>query len=423
MGKNIIYYGPPGTGKTFLMQNITKQYFGFDIDDQTIRDAYINSSQEWVVLALILLQNDNLLTSNEISEIIQRIRVVGFNELPSTVLENHSVSINTELFTPRQPQIFEETNGKWSVSMNRLMQYEKDFLYRYLSEEAIDKRYEFVTFHQSFVYEDFVEGIRPNVSDNIGGDGGIGYSVQDGVFKRICKRAMENPQKNYAIFIDEINRGNISEIFGELITLIEQDKRLGEVNELKVLLPYSKTEFGVPNNLDIIGTLNSADRSIALIDFALRRRFEFVKMNYDINELEKIIKQFGKDPENIDGINVLSLLEVLNKRIELLLDDNYVIGHAFFTKVSSYDDIKNVILNKVVPLLEEYFYDDPQKIQMIFADLTEEGELKDNAVYKHEYLEAENLFGFFGEYNLETKKRYFKNLNIEISSIQKIYES
>ena len=133
-----------------------------------------------------------------------------------------------------------------------------------------------VTFHQSFAYEDFVEGIRPKLDDE-----GIGYELRDGVFKRIVNAARENPERRYVLIIDEINRGNIPKIFGELITLIEDSKRLGETDGMSVTLPYSNEEFGVPSNLYIIGTMNTADRSILLLDTALRRRFDFVEMMPD----------------------------------------------------------------------------------------------------------------------------------------------
>ncbi|RME57178.1 AAA family ATPase, partial [Candidatus Parcubacteria bacterium] len=133
-------------------------------------------------------------------------------------------------------------------------------------------RIRFVTFHQSFSYEDFVEGIRPDLESN---EGALRYKLEDGVFKTLCKEAKEKPNDNFVLIIDEINRANISKVFGELITLIEDDKRLGAKEGIKVRLPYSREDFGVPSNLYIIGTMNTADRSIAMLDTALRRRFVF----------------------------------------------------------------------------------------------------------------------------------------------------
>jgi len=143
-------------------------------------------------------------------------------------------------------------------------------------------RYEFVTFHQAYSYEDFVEGIRPELDEE---SGELSYSPQDGVFRRICQRAEADPEHRYAIFIDEINRGNVAKIFGELITLIETDKRTSGDKGMRITLPYSREPFGVPKNLDIYGTMNTADRSIALLDTALRRRFRFKELMPDSSKI------------------------------------------------------------------------------------------------------------------------------------------
>ena len=217
--------------------------------------------------------------------------------------------------------------------------------------------FEFVTFHQSFSYEDFVEGIKPVMEDN--GNGELRYQIEPGVFKTICNTARRNPEQRYAVFIDEINRGNVASIFGELITLIEPDKREGQANQLSVTLPYSKEDFSVPSNLDIYGTMNTADRSVEALDTALRRRFEF-------EEIGPHWKAF--QDKVCEGVNVGDMLCTINQRIEHLLDKDHCIGHSYFYKVTDFQSLQQVFAKNILPLLQEYFYGDFGKVGLILGD-------------------------------------------------------
>jgi hypothetical protein len=237
------------------------------------------------------------------------------------------------------------------------------------SELLEDGRIAFVTFHQSYSYEDFVEGIRP-VTDQE--HGSIRYEVRPGILRVICKRAAADPEQPYVLIIDEINRANISKVFGELITLLEPDKRLGEANEVRITLPYSGGVFGVPANLYLVGTMNTADRSIALLDTALRRRFDFEEMMPDPDLLRN---------DNgwlvVGGINLRDLLVTLNKRIEYLYDRDHTIGHAFFWNVETLEDLAGVFRHKVIPLLQEYFYEDWEKVAWVLNEPARGGNFLD----------------------------------------------
>lgn len=219
----------------------------------------------------------------------------------------------------------------------------EDIMSRY-NQLVKDEQVVFTTFHQNYGYEDFIQGIRPDTSTQE-----MRFKTVDGVFKKIAEKAMDKPEKDFVIIIDEINRANISKVFGELITLIEDDKRWGEENAVSVTLPSGEI-FAVPNNLYIVGTMNSADKSISLIDTALRRRFDFV--------------EFVPDLTLISDAKLKAVIKKLNEGIEKELNStDLLVGHSYFIN-KNVDDICNIMNRNIIPLLYEYFFDNKNKVEV-----------------------------------------------------------
>lgn len=294
----------------------------------------------------------------------------------------------------------------------------------------------FTTFHQSYSYEDFVEGIKPQISadddDNeLTHTDNISYVIEPGVFYRACdkaaqlagysdlKNALEDSPENryenfsnapeFCLIIDEINRGNVASIFGELITLIEKNKRLGSKEEVIVTLPYSKSEFAVPSNLIIIGTMNTADKSIESLDSALRRRFYFIDKYPDPHILD------NNDNPIFDQINLKNMLLTINRRIEILLDKDHTIGHSYLMNITNLNDLQIAFKNKIIPLLEEYFFGETKKIGFILGP---------------EFVKKEeNSIELFGEYentsfsDLNDKEIFTINIPDNFESFKSIYEN
>jgi len=273
-------------------------------------------------------------------------------------------------------------------------------------------RIEFITFHPSYSYEEFIEGITVEIEGENKASEEIRYVLRPGIFKKMCTRALgtamglehhdiqekswkeiyeeyyniEDPIEfeyapKYVLIIDEINRGDIAKIFGELITLLEADKRLGAENELVTKLPTSEDQFGVPGNVYIVATMNTADRSIALLDVALRRRFGFIEMNPDFNILDE--EHLNKNKEELIKNGVYELLmkskEAILKINQEICNDSSIgrdkqIGHSFLFKVKTLLNLCLVWKHEILPLLEEYCYSDYAKInRMLFNKESDTG--------------------------------------------------
>lgn len=378
---NQILYGPPGTGKTFKLKD---NYFPM----YTTKETSLSSEQHfknvvsecswWQVIAIALIQTGKTKVSDLANHkwVLQKAQLSNSSTLRPTIwgqLQSHTVDecefVNVK--AKQQPFIFNKTQDSYWEILDEEVKEKVPELYDIIdsvenfnpSSDKEIQRYVFTTFHQSYSYEDFIEGIKPIMIDGEE-DGNVAYHIEDGVFKQLCKKAEIDPENRYAIFIDEINRGNVSQIFGELITLIEQDKRKGAANAMSALLPYSKKQFSVPQNVDVYGTMNTADRSVEALDTALRRRFSFEEMLPQ----PALLKDKGeKGSGKVGEIDLEELLSTINERIEALVDRDHTIGHAFFMEVDSPDSLRNVFANKVIPLLQEYFYGDYAKMEMVIG--------------------------------------------------------
>lgn len=434
---NQIFYGPPGTGKTFkLISYLKKQKNKKEIRPQNV--TIINKNRtywhlapgeggylwedlkkgnrlgyEWChtslgdLKALNRDKTDNfniksyfsyvkkgdyfcVISGRKFYAIAEALNDYDFENSKSDIFDFQTIEVkwvkifNTpELLSASYTPTFGRLNGgkRWNSLIEALNNNDIFFDDSQRNEMAVlehETNYIFTTFHQSFSYEDFIEGIKPNFDENED----LKYIIEDGIFKSACDKAanlagfedLNDALKSsreivkakfeisepFFLFIDEINRGNVSQIFGELITLIESDKRLGENNETRIKLPYSKdVDFCVPPNLYIIGTMNTADRSVEALDTALRRRFSFVEMMPDYDVLEN---------KNIEGIELAVLLKTINNRIEVLLDRDHTIGHSYFINVNSLEDLKNTFKTNIIPLLQEYFYNDYEKIALVLGE-------------------------------------------------------
>jgi len=378
---NQILYGPPGTGKTYFLKEHYFEKYTSKETSLTKREHFeevVRDLTWWQVVAIALLEKNNQSVSDLVKNdwVSYKAQVSESKNVRATIwgtLQMHTVNeSDTVSYKQRSaPLIFDKNKDKtWGILEEETAEQVPE-LHDLLDEvnnfnpnpDKKIKRYVFTTFHQSFSYEDFIEGIKPVLS-SLDNDSPMNYKIEDGVFKELCKRAESDPDNRYAIFIDEINRGNVSAIFGELITLIESDKRLGEVNEMKVKLPYSKKQFGVPSNLDIYGTMNTADRSVEALDTALRRRFSFKEMM----PKPELLKDKGENESgHVGGIDLVKLLTTINDRIEVLVDRDHTIGHSYFLKVKNDKGLKNVFKDKVIPLLQEYFFGDYSKMEMVIG--------------------------------------------------------
>lgn len=391
-----------------------------------LRGAYIsNNNYEGIKLALInkftkefvdeLMPSDSLeYTYNDYLDFSQNKSTLEELDIRSIVVTSTPVKTGAS----KSGKAFDVKNLTPTIlygppGTGKTFRMQEDYINRF------DKDNRFVTtFHQSFSYEDFVEGLKP-LLDGYDSEN-ITYQIEKGVFRQACERAAliagfnsleesindANRQETYdkaikdgkivLLCIDEINRANVSAVFGDLISLIEDSKRIGAKNELTVRLPYSKKEFGVPKNLMIIGTMNTADRSIQLLDSALRRRFRFEELLPDYSVLDD---------------KSASILKAINAKIRCYLGKDSQIGHSYFIDMKNDLDIFVAMRDKVLPLLEEYFYGEIEKIRKVLNE-TE----KNNSAYF--YVEDKAATEFHKEFDDEYEEgKSFYEVNTKLGEV------
>jgi len=412
---NQILYGPPGTGKTYNTINealriidpvfyekhqmnrkeLRSRFNEHIIKDWDIEDkgriAFITfhqsmSYEDFVegIKPFILAEDEE--TADESNRLTYKIekgifRKICFKATTSAPIEGSFEKLwknfTDHLFQSQQEVIFKSKTSE--LKLEKELSTPDSFKLRFKRSWDATKEEGQSVFHvgKSTIQRIYNQKLNladpelrpwPTIRDMVGsGRATISLAVYNKFFEfagLASRFNLKDANTPYVLIIDEINRGNISQIFGELISLIEEDKRIGNAEALTVILPYSKEKFGVPKNLYIIGTMNTADRSIEALDTALRRRFTF----HEIQPKPYLIAEIGKSKGIIGGIDMVKMLDTINNRIEKLIDKDHKIGHSYFLDISDINGLREAFRNKIIPLLEEYFYGDFGKIGLVLGE-------------------------------------------------------
>ncbi|AXT49490.1 restriction endonuclease [Aquimarina sp. BL5] len=371
---NQILYGPPGTGKTYKTKELAVNIInpGFKIDNSlSLTEQRVKINQEYESL----FQAGQIVFTTFHQSMSYEDFVEGIKP------ETNDGKISYDIIPGIFKELCEIADTKSNSNFDEvLINFKKD----------LGDKEKITVDTGSIIFDVFYTGgktfkINPKESKNenpmypasiqnllklyknVPDEGMYNPSYVKGILNYLLKNYKLTPyeevkggiDKNYVLIIDEINRGNVSQIFGELITLLESDKRIGNKEEIRIKLPYSKTPFGVPKNLFIIGTMNTADRSVEALDTALRRRFSFIEMMPNPAVI---------GPSKVEDIDLIKVLETINNRIEVLIDRDHTIGHSYFMDINSLDDLVLVFKDKVIPLLQEYFYGDYGKIGLVLGE-------------------------------------------------------
>ena len=382
--KNIIYTGVAGTGKTYRLQQIAKQYTEFlpVANADELLKALLKPLSWRDVICLIFLNNyqqgRKLLKVPEIidhqffrmkAQLNDRKENLNQTAWGTLMMYSDKNSVRVKYHRRASQSYFDkDDSSNWFLLadslplladlQNKLDDYQaamhSQFQPNYLQPKL--ERFSFVSFHQAYGYEEFVEGIRPHIADN----GQMSYRIESGAFLRLCQQAKHDPSHRYAMLIDEINRANVARVFGELMSLIEPTKRAGQTDSLSVNLAYSRQPFSVPSNVDIYATMNSQDHSLAPLDIAFRRRFEFI-------ECQPQPQLLGKVMANGIEIDLAKLLTALNERISQNLAKDSQLGHSFLWGIDSLQALSAAFSQSIIPQVAQACQQHGQILQAIFG--------------------------------------------------------
>ncbi|MDN3453031.1 MULTISPECIES: AAA family ATPase [unclassified Psychrobacter] len=408
---NLIYTGVAGTGKTYRLLQIAKQYTDHlpKMDDEDLLGQLLQGLSWREVVCLIFLdfqsKKQDLVKVPELvnhefftKKATQNDREKNLSNTAWSVLQMHcSITSETVSYKNRASQAYfdKDNSGAWyllpesmgllqdlSQELAEFQQAQHDNQHHH-NQMLGQQRFSMVSFHQAYGYEEFVEGIRPVMSGAAQANNSpsnqtqMSYAVQDGAFLKLCQRAARDPQQRYAMLIDEINRANVSRVFGELLSLIEPDKRAGKPNAMTVNLAYSGRAFSVPANVDIYATMNTQDHSLAPLDMALRRRFRFIDCPPQPDLLSIIVdassdssddNTSATDRSEAATIDLSKLLSGLNRRIAQTLGVEAQLGHAFLFTVSRLEQLQTALIEQIIPQLAQAAGGQVAVLQYIFGD-------------------------------------------------------
>ena len=400
---NIIYTGVAGTGKTYRLLQIAKQYTDYlpaTSDEQLIAQLVQNLSWRDVVCLIFLDFQSKKQDLVKVPEMVnheffaakaaQNSREKNLDSTAWLELRRHSpADSQTVSFDNRASQAYfdKDNSGAWyllpesRVLLTELAQQLAEFKQAQRDQQANQnhsmgqQRFSMVSFHQAYGYEEFVEGIRPmmgrstHTNNSPSNQTQMSYGIEDGAFLKLCQRAARDPQHRYAMLIDEINRANVSRVFGELLSLIEPDKRAGKPNAMTINLAYSGRAFSVPDNIDIYATMNTQDHSLAPLDMALRRRFRFINCPPQPELLPTISDNCNaSDLLETNTVDLSKLLTGLNTRITQILGAEAQLGHAFLFSVNHLAQLQTVLVEQIIPQLAQAAGGQVAVLQYIFRD-------------------------------------------------------